>query len=176
MLIIQDVNFKEPRLDFFRLVVSREGFRRWKPHVELCQPILKSINLLESQVQKESFMEQTQSWAHQAFWCPVKALTQSSSEKWLKWCLPKNSYRHNGKDCFGWRVAEEDIDERDHLQSFPQTHAVGQNTAKATAGLKPLQGFHQVIIKEPDSANLTRDKDKCQRGSKRWGLQFLLTL
>lgn len=55
VLIIQDVNFKEPRLDFFRLVVSWKGFRSWKPHVELCQPILKSINLSESQVQKEGF-------------------------------------------------------------------------------------------------------------------------
>ena len=45
MLIIQDVNFKEPRLDFFRLVVSWKGFRSWEPHVELCQPVLKSINL-----------------------------------------------------------------------------------------------------------------------------------
>jgi hypothetical protein len=53
VLIIQDVNFKEPRLDFFRLVISWKGFRSWKPHVELCQPVLKSINLSESQVQKE---------------------------------------------------------------------------------------------------------------------------
>lgn len=61
MLIIQDVNFKEPRLDFFRLVVSWKGFRSWEPHVELCQPILKSINLSESQVQKESLRGQAQS-------------------------------------------------------------------------------------------------------------------
>lgn len=72
-------------------------------------------------------------------------------------CGFPNSYRHNGEDSFGWRVAEEDVDEGDHLQSFPQTHAVGQDTAKATAGLKPLQGLNQVIVQEPDPADLTRD-------------------
>lgn len=61
VLIIQDVDFKEPRLDFLRLVVSWKGFRSWEPHVELCQPILKSINLSESQVQKGSFKERAQS-------------------------------------------------------------------------------------------------------------------
>lgn len=55
-------------------------------------------------------------------------------------------------------MAEENIDEGDHLQSFPETHAVGQDTAKATTGLKPLQGLHQVIIQEPDPTNLTRSK------------------
>ena len=48
VLIVQDVNFKEPRLDFFRLIVSWKGFRSWEPHVELCQPVLQSINLSES--------------------------------------------------------------------------------------------------------------------------------
>lgn len=57
MLLIQDVNFKEARLDFFRLVVGGQGFRGGEPHVELCQPILKSINLSESQVQKDSFKD-----------------------------------------------------------------------------------------------------------------------
>lgn len=90
---------------------------------------------------------------------PSKALTQSSSEGWLSGAFP-NSYRHNGKDSFGWCVAEEDIDEGDHLQSFPQTHAVGQDTAKATTGLKPLQGLNQVIIQKPDPTNLTRDKHR----------------
>lgn len=85
---------------------------------------------------------------------PRKALTQSSSEGWL------NSYRHNGKDSFGWRVAEEDVDEGDHLQSFPQTHAMGQDTAKATTGLKPLQGFNQIIIQEPDPTNLIKGKQR----------------
>lgn len=75
-------------------------------------------------------------------------------------CGFSNSYRHNGKDSFGWRVAEEDVDEGDHLQSFPQTHAVGQDTAKATTGLKPLQGLNQVIIQEPDPADLTRDTQR----------------
>lgn len=75
-------------------------------------------------------------------------------------CGFPNSYRHNGKDSFGWRVAEEDVDEGDHLQSFPQTHAVGQDTAKATTGLKPLQGLNQVIIQEPDPADLTRDTQR----------------
>lgn len=60
VLVIQDVDFKEARLDFFRLVVSWKGFRGWKPHVELCQPILKSVNLSGSQVQKESFKEPAQ--------------------------------------------------------------------------------------------------------------------
>lgn len=57
MLIIQDVNFKEARLDLLRLAVHWQGFRSWEPHVELRQPVLKSINLLESQAQKESFEE-----------------------------------------------------------------------------------------------------------------------
>lgn len=87
---------------------------------------------------------------------PRKALTQSSSEGRLSGAFP-NSYRHNGKDSFGWSVAEEDVDEGDNLQSFPQTHAVGQDTAKATTGLKPLQGLNQVIIQEPDPTNLTRN-------------------
>lgn len=77
---------------------------------------------------------------------PSKALTQSSSEERLSGIAFPNSYRHNGKDCFGWRVTEEDVNEGDHLQGFPQAHAVGQDTAKATTGLKPLQGFNQVII------------------------------
>ena len=78
---------------------------------------------------------------------------------WLNNAFP-NSYRHNGKDSFGWRVAEEDVNEGDHLQSFPQTHAVGQNTAKTTTGLKPLKRFNQVIIQEPDPTNLTKDKHR----------------
>lgn len=48
VLIIQDMNFEEPRLDFFWLAVSWEGFRSWEPHVELCQPILESINLRQA--------------------------------------------------------------------------------------------------------------------------------
>lgn len=60
MLLIQDVNFKEARLDFFGLAVGGQGFRSGEPHVELCQPILKSINLSESQGQKESFKDPAQ--------------------------------------------------------------------------------------------------------------------
>lgn len=57
-------------------------------------------------------------------------------------------------------MAEEDVDEGDHLQSFPQTHAVGQDTAKATTCLKPLQGLNQVIIQESDPADLTRNTQR----------------
>ena len=90
---------------------------------------------------------------------PSKVLLQSSEEGWPSGAFP-NTYRHNGKDGFGWRVAEEDIDEGDHLQSFPQSHAVGQDTAKATTGLKSLQGLNQVIIQEPDPTNLPGNKHK----------------
>lgn len=57
-------------------------------------------------------------------------------------------------------MAEEDVDEGDHLQSFPETHAVRQDTAKAATGLKPFQGLNQVIIQEPDPANLTRNTQR----------------
>ena len=88
-----------------------------------------------------------------------KALPQSSAEGLAGGARP-NTHRHNGKDSFGWRVAEENVDEGDHLQSFPQTHAVGQDTAKATTGLKSLQGLNQVIIEESDPTNLTGNKHR----------------
>lgn len=77
-----------------------------------------------------------------------------------KWRRLPHSYRHNSKDGFGWRVAEEDVHEGDHLQSFPETHAVRQDTAEAATGLKPLQGLNQIIIQEPDPANLTRNTQR----------------
>lgn len=49
-------------------------------------------------------------------------------------------------------------DEGDHLQSFPQTHAVGQDTAKATTGLKSLQGLNQVIVEESDPHQSDREQ------------------
>lgn len=74
-------------------------------------------------------------------------------------------------------MAEEDVDEGDHLQSFPQTHAVGQDTAKATTGLKPLQGLNQVIIQEPDPADLTRDTQRqMSEGLAKASAPVLLTL
>lgn len=172
MLIIQDVNFKEARLDLLRLAVGWQGFGSWEPHVELCQPVLKSINLSESQARKSALRSQLRAELLQLF--RARKGSPSSSEG-ARWCL-LNSYRHNGKDSFGWRVAEEDVDEGDHLQSFPQTHAVGQDTAKATTGLKPLQGLNQVIIQEPDPANLARNTHKCQEGWQRPGLWVHLEL
>lgn len=170
VLIVQDVNLKEPRLDLFGLVVGWQGFGGWEPHVELCQPVLKSIDLSESQAQRESFKEQAQR---------AELIQLVSAQEGINPGLFgglsrafRNSYRHNGKDRFGWRVAEEDVDEGDHLQSFSQTHAVGQDTAKTTTGLKPLQGLNQVIIQEPDPSNLTRNTHKGQRASKDQGPSF----
>lgn len=74
-------------------------------------------------------------------------------------------------------MAEEDVNKGDHLQSFPQTHAVGQDTAEATTGLKPLQGLNQVIIQEPDPADLTRDTQRqMSEGLAKASTPVLLTL
>lgn len=151
------MNLKEPRLHLFGLVVGRQGFGGWEPHVELCQPVLKSVDLSESQARRESFQEQAQSLLTQ----PVSARGGINPGLFggRSGAFP-NSYRHDGEDRFGWRVAEEDVDKGDHLQSLPQTHAVCQDTAKATTGLKPLQGLNQVIVQEPDPSNLTRSTQR----------------
>lgn len=63
----------------------------------------------------------------------------------------------------GLGVSEHNVYEGDDLQGLTQAHAVGQDTAKATAALKPLQRLHQVIIQEPDPADLM------ERGGKKGG-------
>lgn len=71
-------------------------------------------------------------------------------------------------------MAEENVNEGDHLQSFPQAHAVGQDTAKATTGLKSLQGLNQVIVEESDPTNLTGNKHKYLWLAKTKGLVYFL--
>lgn len=58
VLIVQDVNFKEARLDLLRLAVGRQGFGSREPHFELRQPVLESVNLPESQAGKSAVRSQ----------------------------------------------------------------------------------------------------------------------
>lgn len=55
-------------------------------------------------------------------------------------------------------VSEQDVYKGDDLQGLTQTHAVGQDTAQATAALIALQRLNQVIIQETDPTDLTREK------------------
>ena len=70
------------------------------------------------------------------------------------------TYRNDGEHGVGLRVFKQDIYKRDDLQGLAQAHAVGKDTAEATAALRPLQRLHQVIIQEPDPTDLMGEGEK----------------
>lgn len=54
----------------------------------------------------------------------------------------------------GSRVAQQHVHEGHHLQRLAQAHAVRQDAAKATRGVKATHALHHVVKQEADAANL----------------------
>lgn len=55
-------------------------------------------------------------------------------------------------------ISQEDVDEGNDLQRLAQSHAVCQDASKATTGLISFQRLNEIIIEEPDSPNLRKER------------------
>ena len=79
----------------------------------------------------------------------------------IEWNIEKTQSHLNGVDGHHTEyvkrrsVAEEDVNKRDNLQGFPQSHGVGQNAAEPRTGLKPRQTLDDVVVQEPDPSDLS---------------------
>ena len=58
----------------------------------------------------------------------------------------------------GRSVTEEDVDKRDDLQGLPQPHGMSQDTAEPRAGMESGQTLYEVVVQEPDTTHLQRER------------------
>lgn len=63
--------------------------------------------------------------------------------------------------CLG--VFQQDVDEGNDLQCLAKSHAVCQDAAETSAGLISFQRLDEIVIEEPDSPDLRKEKTKCSR-------------
>ena len=64
---------------------------------------------------------------------------------------------HDAENALCRRVAQEDVDERDHLQGLAEAHAVGKDTAEAARPAKTTHALHDIVEEKANSANLTKE-------------------